>query len=175
MRKLKNNELNRLQLEDFKMQKKSPIVVILDDIRSAHNVGSIFRTSDAFLIDKIYLCGITPQPPHKEIRKTALGASKSVEWQHLTDIEDCINQVKEEGYSVFCVEQVENSISLDDFITKENEKVALIFGNEVKGVQQKAVDLCQGAIEIEQHGTKHSFNISVSAGIAIWSIFQKMK
>ena len=175
MRKLKNNELNRLQIEDFKKQKKTPIVIILDNVRSAHNVGSIFRTSDAFLIEKIYLCGITPQPPQKEIRKTALGASKSVEWQHLANIEDCIDQVKKDGYSVFCVEQIENSISLFDFSAKEYEKIALIFGNEVNGIQQKAIDLCQGAIEIEQYGTKHSFNISVSLGITIWNIFQQMK
>jgi len=175
MRKLKNNEFNRLKIEDFKIQKKTPVTIILDDVRSAHNVGSIFRTSDALLVEKIFLCGITPQPPHKEIRKTALGATESVDWEHAPQIEDCILKIQKQGYAVYCVEQVEDSISLQDFSPPKNEKIALIFGNEVNGVQQKAVDLCSAAIEIKQYGTKHSLNISVSFGITVWNIFQKLK
>lgn len=175
MRKLKINELNRLSEEEFKKVEKSPLVVVLDNIRSCNNIGSVFRTSDALLIEKIYLCGITATPPNKEIHKTALDAEKSVDWEYLEKTEDAIKKLQQEGFKVFAVEQVENSISLPDFQPSDSEKLALVFGNEVKGVQQKVVNLCNGAIEIPQYGTKHSFNVSVSAGIVLWDVFQKLK
>jgi 23S rRNA (guanosine2251-2'-O)-methyltransferase len=175
MRKLKINELNRLSNEEYKKTTKIPLVVVLDNIRSCNNIGSVFRTSDALLIEKIYLCGITATPPNKEIHKTALDAEKSVDWEYVEKTEDAVKKLQQEGYKVYAVEQVEKSISLPGFQPSANEKVALIFGNEVKGVQQKVVNLCNGAIEIPQYGTKHSFNVSVSAGIVLWDIFQKMK
>jgi len=175
MRKLKINELNRLSTEEFKQTQKTPLVVVLDNVRSCNNIGSVFRTSDALLVEKIYLCGITATPPNKEIHKTALDAEKTVEWQYFEKTEDALKKLHENGYKIYAVEQVENSILLPDFGPSPDEKVALVFGNEVKGVQQKVVDLCDGAIEIPQHGTKHSFNISVSAGIVLWDIFQKMR
>lgn len=152
-----------------------PITVVLDNIRSCNNTGSVFRTSDALLIEKIYLCGITATPPNKEIRKTALDAEKSVDWEYAEKTEPVIERLKNEGYKIYAVEQVENSIKLPDFKPEENDKIALVFGNEVKGVQQQVVNNCHGSIEIPQFGTKHSFNISVSAGIVLWDIFQKMK
>jgi len=175
MRKLKINELNRLTTGEYKKTKKTPLVVVLDNIRSCNNIGSVFRTSDALLVEKIYLCGITATPPNKEIHKTALDAEKSVDWEYFEKTEDAVTKLQQEGYKVYAVEQVENSISLPDFQPSANEKPALIFGNEVKGVQQKVVNLCDGAIEIPQYGTKHSFNVSVSAGIVLWDIFQKLK
>ncbi|MGM0621472.1 MAG: RNA methyltransferase [Bacteroidota bacterium] len=175
MRKLKINELNRLSADEFKQTQKTPLVVVLDNIRSCNNIGSVFRTSDALLVEKIYLCGITATPPNKEIHKTALDAEKSVEWEYFKKTADALKKLHENGYKIYAVEQVENSISLPDFRPAPEEKPALIFGNEVKGVQQKIVDLCDGAIEIPQHGTKHSFNISVSAGIVLWDVFQKMR
>jgi 23S rRNA (guanosine2251-2'-O)-methyltransferase len=175
MRKLKINELNRLSAEAYKKAEKIPMVVVLDNIRSCNNIGSVFRTSDALLVEKIYLCGITATPPNKEIHKTALDAEKSVDWEYFEKTEDAVTKLQQEGYKVYAVEQVENSISLPDFQPSANEKPALIFGNEVKGVQQKVVNLCDGAIEIPQYGTKHSFNVSVSAGIVLWDIFQKLK
>jgi tRNA G18 (ribose-2'-O)-methylase SpoU len=175
MRKLKINELNRISEEEFKEAPKTPLVVVLDNIRSCNNIGSVFRTSDALLIEKIYLCGITATPPNKEIHKTALDAEKAVDWEYFKNTEEALKKLKTEGYKIFAVEQVENSISLPDFEPAPNEKVALVFGNEVKGVQQIVVNICDGAIEIPQFGTKHSFNVSVSAGIVLWDIFQKMK
>lgn len=175
MQKLKINELDRLSAEEYKNSKKTPLVVVLDNIRSCNNIGSVFRTSDALLIEKIYLCGITATPPNKEIHKTALDAEKSVDWEYFGKTEEAIKKLKQEGFKIFAVEQVENSIPLPDFQPGKNEKLALVFGNEVKGVQQKVVNLCNGAIEIPQYGTKHSFNVSVSAGIVLWDIFQKMK
>jgi len=175
MRKLKINELNRLSADEYKITEKTPLVVVLDNIRSCNNTGSVFRTSDALLVEKIYLCGITATPPNKEIHKTALDAEKSVDWEYFEKTEDTVQKLQQEGYKVFAVEQVENSISLPDFLPPENGKLALVFGNEVKGVQQKVVNLCNGAIEIPQYGTKHSFNVSVSAGIVLWDIFQKLK
>lgn len=175
MRKLKINELNRLSEEEFKKAEKIPLVVVLDNIRSCNNIGSVFRTSDALLIEKIYLCGITATPPNKEIHKTALDAEKSVDWEYFEKTEEAVKKLQQEGYKVFAVEQVENSILLPDFHPKNNEKLALVFGNEVKGVQQKVINLCHGAIEIPQFGTKHSFNVSVSAGIVLWDVFQKLK
>lgn len=175
MRKLKINELNRLTAEAFKTTEKTPLVVVLDNIRSCNNIGSVFRTSDALLVEKIFLCGITATPPNKEIHKTALDAEKSVDWEYLEKTEEAVKKLQQDGFKVFAVEQVENSILLPDFKPASGEKVALVFGNEVKGVQQKVVNLCDGAIEIPQFGTKHSFNVSVSAGIVLWEIFQKMK
>lgn len=174
MRKLRNSELNRLTIEEFKNEKKQPIVVVLDNIRSCNNIGSVFRTSDALLIEKIYLCGITATPPNREIHKTALDAEKSVDWQYFEKTEDAVTELKNKGYHVFAIEQAENSISLPDFYPEREQKIAVIFGNEVKGVQQKVVDLCHGCIEIPQFGTKHSFNVSVSAGIVLWDLFQKI-
>lgn len=175
MRKLENSELDRKSIEDFKQAKKNPITIILDDIRSLHNIGSVFRTSDAFLIEKIYLCGITATPPNKEIHKTALGATETVTWEHHKSVIEVIENLKKEGISVYAIEQVENAIFLNDFKAEENKKYALIFGNEVFGVSQEAIKLCHGTIEIPQLGTKHSLNISVSAGIVVWDLFQKIK
>lgn len=174
MRKLANEELNRISKEEFKDAKKTPIIVILDDIRSLHNIGSVFRTSDAFLLEKIYLCGITATPPHKEIHKTALGATETVTWEYSKDVLEVIQKLKEEDVKIFSVEQTENSIMLNDFQVETNERYALIFGNEVKGVSQEAINLSDGVIEIPQLGSKHSLNISVSAGIVIWDLFKKI-
>ena len=175
MRKLRNIELNRLSVEEYKESEKAPIVVVLDNIRSCNNIGSVFRTSDALLIEKIYLCGITATPPNNEIRKTALDAEKSVSWEYFEHTEEVVKKLQYEGYRVYAIEQVENSIMLPDFHPEKGEKVALVFGNEVKGVKQSVVNLCNGSIEIPQYGTKHSFNISVSAGIVLWDIFQKIR
>ncbi|WP_321371524.1 RNA methyltransferase [uncultured Draconibacterium sp.] len=174
MRKLRNIELDRLSVEEYKQSDKTPIVVVLDNIRSCNNIGSVFRTSDALLINKIYLCGITATPPNNEIRKTALDAEKSVDWKYFEHTEQVVENLQKEGFKVYAIEQVENSIMLPDYQPAEGEKVALVFGNEVKGVKQSVVNLCDGSIEIPQYGTKHSFNISVSAGIVLWDIFQKI-
>ncbi|HET6557081.1 MAG TPA: RNA methyltransferase [Prolixibacteraceae bacterium] len=175
MRKLKNSELDRLSVEEYKEVAKTPITVVLDNIRSCNNIGSVFRTSDALLIEKVMLCGITATPPNKDIHKTALDAEKSVPWEYFEETEEAVLKLKESGYRVFAVEQVENSISLPDFTPARDEKLALVFGNEVKGVQQSVVDICDGAIEIPQYGTKHSFNISVSAGIVLWDLVYKLR
>ena len=175
MRKLKNSELNRLSIEEFKNSDKTPIVVILDNIRSLNNIGSVFRTSDAFLIEKIILCGITAKPPHKDIHKTALGATDSVNWEYVQNTTETVNVLKNEGYVIISVEQTEKAIMLQDFNIEKNKKYAIIFGNEVKGVQQEVVNMSDYAIEIPQIGTKHSFNISVSAGIVLWELFRKIQ
>lgn len=175
MRKLANSELERKTVEDFKQADKTPIIIILDDIRSLHNIGSVFRTADAFLIEKIYLCGITAVPPNKEIHKTALGATETVSWEYAKDVLEVIQNLKQENVSVLAIEQVENSIFLQNFSPEENQKYALVFGNEVKGVSQEAVAICDDVIEIPQLGTKHSLNISVSAGIVVWDLFQKLR
>ncbi|MGC4040500.1 MAG: RNA methyltransferase [Flavobacterium sp.] len=174
MRKLENKELERKTVEDFKEAKKTPLTIVLDDIRSLHNIGSVFRTSDAFLIEKIYLCGITAIPPNKEIHKTALGATETVAWEYQKDVLSVIENLKKENISVFAIEQVENAIFLQDFKVEKNKKYALVFGNEVYGVSQKAIEICDGSIEIPQLGTKHSLNISVSAGIVVWDLFNKI-
>ena len=173
MRKLKNSELGRISVENFKNSKKSPIVVVLDNVRSALNVGSVFRTSDAFRIEKIYLCGITATPPNKEIRKSALGATESVKWEKVEDTESVIKKIKSEGYHICAIEQTENSTMLDNFVPPE-KPIAVVFGHEVNGVQQSVVDLCNQSIEIPQIGTKHSLNISVSIGIVIWDLYKKI-
>lgn len=175
MRKLENSELERKSIEDFKNSQKTPIIVVLDDIRSLHNIGSVFRTADAFLIEKIYLCGITATPPNKEIHKTALGATETVTWEHHASVLEVIEKLKKENVTTLAIEQVESAIFLQDFEVEDNKKYALVFGNEVHGVSQEAVALCDGCIEIPQLGTKHSLNISVSAGIVVWDLFQKMK
>ncbi|EPE9900244.1 putative tRNA/rRNA methyltransferase [Flavobacterium psychrophilum] len=174
MRKLENSELDRKSISDFKEAKKTPIVIVLDDIRSLHNIGSVFRTADAFLIEKIYLCGITATPPNKEIHKTALGATETVVWEHHENVLEVIENLKKDEISVFAIEQVENAIFLNDFKVEATKKYALIFGNEVFGVNQEAIRLCDGTIEIPQLGTKHSLNISVSTGIVVWDLFCKL-
>jgi 23S rRNA (guanosine2251-2'-O)-methyltransferase len=175
MRKLNNEELPRLTPEDFKHAGKIPIVVVLDHVRSCNNVGSVFRTSDAMLVNKIYLCGITATPPDKEIHKTALGAENTVDWEYFKTTESAVDVLKKEGYTIIAIEQVEESIALNEYFPKTHEKLALIFGNEVKGVQQEVVNLCDKTIEIPQFGTKHSFNIAVSAGIVLWDLFNKLR
>lgn len=174
MRKIENSELDRKSVAEFKEAQKIPIIIVLDDIRSLHNIGSVFRTSDAFLIEKIYLCGITATPPNKEINKTALGATDTVAWEYQKDVLEVITELKSQNVEVYAIEQVENAIFLDNFKTEANKKYALVFGNEVFGVNQEAVKLCDGAIEIPQLGTKHSLNISVSTGIVIWDLFCKL-
>jgi tRNA G18 (ribose-2'-O)-methylase SpoU len=154
---------------------KTPISIILDDIRSLHNIGSVFRTSDAFLIEKIYLCGITAIPPNKEIHKTALGATETVAWEYHKDVLEVITKLKNDGTFVYAIEQVENAVFLDNFQPDATKKYALVFGNEVYGVSLEAIKICDGCIEIPQLGTKHSLNISVSAGIVVWDLFQKLK
>ncbi|MFW0738568.1 MULTISPECIES: RNA methyltransferase [unclassified Flavobacterium] len=174
MRKLENSELDRKSIEDFKRSDKTPLILVLDDIRSLHNIGSVFRTADAFLIEKIILCGITATPPNKEIHKTALGATETVAWEHHENVLEVIENLKKENVLTLAIEQVESAIFLQDFKTEENQKYALVFGNEVYGVAQEAVALCDGCIEIPQLGTKHSLNIAVSAGIVVWDLFQKL-
>jgi len=168
------DELNRLSVEAFHKTEKLPVTVVLDNIRSCHNIGSVFRTADAFIVEQILLCGITATPPNKEIHKAALDAEKSVKWSYLPTTLHAVNQLREEGYQVWAVEQVSNSVSLPDFIPEQGAKIALVFGNEVKGVDQQVIDRCHGAIEIPQFGTKHSLNISVSAGIVLWEVTRKM-
>ena len=175
MRTLENSELNRKSIDDFKEASKTPLIIVLDDIRSLNNIGSVFRTSDAFLIEKIFLCGITATPPNKEIHNTALGATETVAWEYFENAIEVINKLKSEGVKVFAIEQVESSIFLQDFEIEKNQKYALIFGNEVFGVSQKAIEICNGTIEIPQLGTKHSLNIAVSAGIVIWDLFKKLR
>jgi tRNA G18 (ribose-2'-O)-methylase SpoU len=175
MRKLRNIELNRKSVEEFKETEKLPFAVVLDNIRSLNNIGSVFRTSDAFLIDRVYLCGITACPPNKEIHKTALGATESVDWTYFESTKEAVLQLKEENYRIISIEQVENSISLADFKIEDGEKYAFIFGHEVKGVQQEIVDLSDSCVEIPQYGTKHSLNISVSAGVVLWEMFRKVR
>lgn len=175
MRKLKNSELNRLTVTDFKRTEKTPLIVVLDNIRSLNNIGSVFRTSDAFLIEKIYLCGICATPPNKEIHKTALGATESVDWEYFQETLDVVKKLKEQNIKVLAIEQADDSTKLDDFMPEKNEKYALVLGNEVKGVQQEVVSASDDCIEIPQLGTKHSLNISVTTGIVLWDVFQKMK
>ncbi len=168
MRKLANEELNRLEIDEYRNIKKHPIVVVLDNVRSMNNVGSCFRTSDAFLVEEVILCGITAQPPHREINKTALGATDSVSWRHFDHTLDAVEQLRSAGYTIMSVEQVENSLSLTDFTPETDKKYAFIFGNEVYGVEQAVVDASDHCIEIPQFGTKHSLNIAVSIGVVLW-------
>ena len=174
MRKLKITEMNRLTPEEFKAQAKTPLVVVLDNVRSLHNVGSVFRTSDAFLIESVLLCGITSTPPHAEIHKTALGAENTVDWKHYDSTLDAVNDLKKQGYVVYAIEQAEGSTSLPHLNLDKSKKYAIILGNEVKGVQQVVVDVCEACIEIPQLGTKHSLNVSVTGGIIIWEFFNRL-
>ena len=174
-RKLKNSELDRKSIEEFKEAEKTPIIVILDNIRSLNNVGSVFRTADAFLIEKIYLCGITAQPPHKDIQKTALGATETVAWEYAEDVLTVVEKLQKEQTKVFSIEQTEDAVMLNDFKIQPGEKIAVVFGNEVKGVQQKVVSASDGIIEIPQLGSKHSLNIAVSAGVVLWDVFNKIQ
>ena len=175
MRKLKITELNRISIEEFKEADKLPLVVVLDDIRSLHNIGSVFRTADAFRIECIYLCGITATPPHPEMHKTALGAEFTVEWKYVNNAVETVDNLRSEGYVVYSVEQAEGSIMLDELVLDRSKKYAIVMGNEVKGVQQEVIDHSDGCIEIPQYGTKHSLNVSVTAGIVIWDLFKKLK
>jgi len=175
MRKLKNSELNRLTIKDYKKIKKIQIIIILDNVRSLLNVGSVFRTADAFKIESIYLCGITGIPPHREINKTALGATESVAWQYFKTTLEAINYLIKKKYKIIAIEQVEKSISLYDYQVNNKYKYALVFGNEIKGIDQEIINKCDEFIEIPQYGTKHSLNISVSVGIVTWHFFNKIK
>ncbi len=174
MRKLKNSELNRITPDDFKKADKLPVVIILDNIRSLNNIGSFFRTADAFRINEIILCGITATPPHREIHKTALGATESVSWRYFEDIVDAIKDLKEEGYFIIAIEQTDKKIFLNEFNPSDYNKIAFIFGNEIKGVSDEALELLDLSIEIPQYGTKHSINVSVSGGLVLWHTFYKL-
>lgn len=174
-RKLKNSELDRINPEEYKASEKTPLIIILDNIRSLNNIGSVFRTADAFLVKKIYLCGITAKPPHKDIQKTALGATDSVDWEYAEDVMEVVSKLKNEGVFVASIEQAELAVNLNDFSVQKELTYAVIFGNEVKGVQQKVVTASDAVIEIPQFGTKHSLNISVSVGVVVWDLFVKMK
>ncbi len=169
MRKLSMEELNRKSVEEFRESDKMPVVVVLENIRSAYNVGSVFRTADAFLLEAIYICGYTAFPPHKEIKKTALGADETVHWKHFKNIDDAIEELKKDGYTIYAVEQAKNSLQLNQF-NQTNQKVAVIFGNEVTGVEQTTIEQCDGCIEIPQLGMKHSLNVSVAAGVVLWEL-----
>lgn len=191
-RKLETEEIIRISTEEFKQAKKIPLVMVLDNVRSMHNIGSVFRTSDAYLVEKVMLCGITAQPPHPEIHKSALGAEFSVDWEYYADTNEAIAALKAQGYEVWAIEQAENSVMLQDFFSCETSspklgvvreaergiqlstKFAVVMGNEVKGVQQSVIDQCEGCIELPQFGTKHSLNVSVTAGIVIWEFFKSM-
>jgi|SRR5699024_2509472 len=174
-RKLKNEELDRLSVEDFKKAEKTPISIILDNIRSTNNIGSIFRTADAFLFKKIYLCGVSATPPDKGIRKTALGSTKSVDWEYVENTSTLIEKLKAKGVKIISIEQAEEAVMLNDFQIEKDTEYALVFGNEVKGVQQEVVSASDVVVEIPQLGTKHSLNIAVSAGVVCWDFFAKMK
>ena len=173
--KLSMQQLGRISVDEYKSSEKSPLIIIADNVRSMHNVGSIFRTSDAFLVEKIYLCGITPTPPHREIQKTALGATESVDWQYAENTVDVVNQLKKEGWTILALEQTTNSVMLDELKVEKGEKIAIVLGNEVEGVNQEVINLCHKAVEIPQFGTKHSFNVSVSCGIMLWQVYLCLK
>ena len=176
MKKLKNSELNRIDVSTFKSIKKTPLIIILDNIRSLNNIGSIFRTSDAFLIEKIYLCGITATPPNRKITKTAIGSTETVEWEYINDINDLIDNLINNDVKIWSIEQVEKSTKLQDLKSIDSKKKhALIFGNEIDGVSQEVINISDGVIEINQYGTKHSLNISVAAGIVIWKFYNLLK
>ncbi len=174
MRKLRITELNRISVEEFKEADKLPLVVVLDNVRSLHNVGSVFRTADAFRVECIYLCGITATPPHAEMHKTALGAEFTVDWKYVGNAVDAVDNLKKEGYTIYSIEQAEGSTMLNSLELDSTKKYAVVLGNEVKGVQQEVIDHSDGCIEIPQYGTKHSLNVSVTAGIVIWNLFRKL-
>lgn len=174
-RKLKNSELNRKTAAQAIAAQRTPLILILDNIRSLNNIGSVFRTADAFLIEKIYLCGITATPPHKDIQKTALGATDSVGWEYVDDAVALVQSLQEEGVEVWAIEQTEKSTLLHDFLPQKNKKTAFVLGNEIKGVQQSVINQAGNVIEIPQEGAKHSLNISVTAGVVCWDFYQKLK
>lgn len=173
MQKIKNEDLGRKNIAEFKSAEKLPIVLVLDNVRSLNNVGSAFRTADSFLLESLYLCGVTGTPPNAEIEKTALGATESMAWKHFKSTKDVVSELKQNGYKVYAIEQVEKSTYLQNFNYNKNEKIAIIFGNEVYGVEQEVIDSCDGSIEIPQLGTKHSLNISVSIGIVVWEVAKR--
>ena len=177
-RKLDTEEIIRISTDEFKQTKKIPLVIVLDNVRSMHNIGSVFRTSDAYVVEKVVLCGITAQPPHPEIHKSALGAEFSVDWEYYADTNDAVAALKAQGYEVWAIELAENSVMLQDFFSRPSAqpatRYAVVLGNEVKGVQQSVIDQCQGCIELPQFGTKHSLNVSVTAGIVIWEFFKHL-
>jgi len=174
MRKLLNSELERKSVDQFRASQKTPFVIVLDNVRSQSNIGSVFRTADAFLIESVYLCGITAQPPHREIQKTALGATESVEWKYYSSTSEAVSELRKRGYILIAIEQAEGAVELQDLIIQKDKKYALIFGHEINGVGQEIVDMCDLCVEIPQFGTKHSFNIAVSTGIVLWEVCQKM-
>ena len=174
MRKLLNEELNRLSPEEFKESKKTPFVLVLDNVRRLNNVGSVFRTADSFLLESIYLCGITGTPPHKDIQKTALGATDTMEWKHFESALEAVKSLQENGYLVYAIEQAENSIMLNTFTVSAQSKLAFVLGNEINGVEQDVINQCNGVIEIPQSGFKHSLNISIAAGIVCWEVYRQM-
>ncbi|HRX95069.1 MAG TPA: RNA methyltransferase [Chitinophagaceae bacterium] len=173
MRKLSMDELGRKSVEEFKESDKNPIIAVLENVRSGYNVGSLFRTGDAFLLEAIYICGYSPYPPHKEIKKTALGAEDTVAWKHFKKTNEAIDELRENGYKIFAAEQAEGSIALHQFHFEPDEKVAIIFGNEVTGVEQSTIALCDGCVEIPQMGMKHSLNIATAAGVVLWELVRK--
>lgn len=174
LRKLKVTEMHRLTVDEFKESRKLPLVVVLDEVRSLHNIGAVFRTSDVFLVNSIYLCGITATPPHPEMHKTALGAEYTVDWKYFKNTEDAVNELHTMGYTVFAIEQCEGSTMLDKLVLETDKRYAVVLGNEVKGVKQEVVDMCDGCIEIPQFGTKHSLNVSVTAGIILWEFAKEL-
>jgi tRNA G18 (ribose-2'-O)-methylase SpoU len=174
MRKLSNPELNRKSVGDFRTSPKAPFILVLDNVRSMNNVGSVFRTADAFIIEAVWLCGITATPPHREIQKTALGATESVAWRYFSTTVEAVKELKEKGYVIISVEQADGAVSLDSYVPAAGEKYALVFGHEINGVSEDVVDLSDACIEIPQYGTKHSFNVAVSAGIVLWELTGKI-
>jgi len=174
MRKLSMDELNRKSVEEFRRSEKIPVIAVLDNVRSMNNVGSIFRSSDAFLLESIYLCGFTPRPPHRDINKTALGATETVTWEYHENILPAIEKLKQKGYLIYAVEQAEGSVMLNDLVVDKSAKIALVFGNEVEGVQDEVINTCDQCIEIPQSGMKHSLNISVAAGIVFWQLYKQI-
>jgi tRNA G18 (ribose-2'-O)-methylase SpoU len=174
MKKRSMSDLNRISPEEFKSSVKLPVILVLDDVRSAYNVGSIFRTADAFRVEGIYICGISARPPHKDISKTALGATESVDWKYFNTAIEAVSSLQENGFSVFAVEQADESISLEDFSPEKGTKIAVIFGHEVFGVKDELLSECDGCIEIPQFGTKHSFNVAITAGIILWDFSRKL-
>lgn len=174
-KKLQNDELNRISAEEMKSVEKNPVTIVLDNIRSLNNIGSVFRTADAFLMEQIYLCGITATPPHRDIQKTALGATETVNWKHFSTTLEAIEQLKLQGYKIAAIEQTENSTFLNEFNINKNEKWALVFGNEVSGVDQEVINCCDVVVEIPQFGSKHSLNISVSAGVVLWEMLKQYR
>ncbi|MCA5006050.1 RNA methyltransferase [Sphingobacterium bovistauri] len=175
MQKLSMDQLNRVDIDSFKELEKTPITIVLDNVRSMHNVGSAFRTADGFAIEQIILCGITATPPHREIEKTALGATQSVQWTHYKETTEAIDQLKKQGYKILAIEQAKDSISLEQFEIESDTKYAFVFGNEVHGVDEEVMSIVDGCIEIPQFGTKHSFNVSVTIGIVLWDVLKKIK